>query len=159
MGKGFFSSAKSFVKNVAMHTRNVVSGEERAGEALARVGADSRKLGRALAADVKKSESAEEAHQLLKKGRAHYNKHDYDGAERCFRKALELDSGCTLACTYLGHTLYKLHRHDDALKAWKRAYRLDPSSEAGIKALQKLKMISRRGTQLLADLEDQLDKE
>lgn len=151
MRKGFVSSTKSYAKNLAAHVRHVVTRKETPGEALTRIKSDSKKLKRSLTSSDS-SDSHKDAIRLVKRGRARYNAHDYEEAEECFQSAIAEDPDYALALTYLGHTLYQMRRTNEAMAAWQRAYLVDPTSRAGLKALKKLRHVAKGGTGAVHEL-------
>ncbi|MBW7866524.1 MAG: tetratricopeptide repeat protein [Candidatus Hydrogenedentes bacterium] len=75
-------------------------------------------------------------------GTERYNRHEYLKAEEAFMKALEEDPGYARAHLYLGNTLHKLGRQEEAAAQWKKAVIVEPDSESAEKARQKLDGIS-----------------
>ena len=157
MGKGFLSSAKSFAKNVALHTRGLVKGEESVRDALTGVGRDSKKLTRTLHGSVKKEdEKTLHTNALVKKGRERYNAKDYGAAEKCFREALMEDPHQIWAMLYLGHTFYQQGRAAEAIVSWRRAHAEDPVSEAGLKAQRKIQHVEKATSDTVKELQERL---
>lgn len=157
MGKGFFSSAKSFAKNVALHTRGWVKGEESVKDALSGVGRDSKKLSRTIHRSGKNEESnSQRADLLVKKGRERYNAKDYSAAEKCFREALTENPHQIWAMLYLGHTFYQMGRAADAIGSWQRAYAEDPVSDAGLKAQRKIQHVEKATSNTVKELQERL---
>jgi len=154
MGKGAFRSAGTFVKNLVGHGQRIVARKETVREALGRVKDDSTKLGHALSrGDARKPERAR-AQAMVKRGRERYNAKDYPAAEECFRGALTEDPKCVWAATYLGHTLYQMGRLSEATNAWRRAYAMDPASDAGLRAQRKLQHVEKHQADVISDLRD-----
>ena len=157
MAKGFLSSAKSFAKNVAHHTRGLVKGEESVRDALSGVGRDSKKLKRTIQGSGKKeNENTQRADALVKKGRERYNTKDYAAAEMCFREALTEDAHQIWALLYLGHTFYQQGRAAEAIAAWQRAYAEDPVSDAGLKAQRKIQHVEKATSKTVKELQERL---
>ena len=151
MGKGIFSSTKSYAKNLATHVRRLLTRQETAGEALTRIKSDSLKLKHSLGSS-ESDKGSKEALRLLRKGRTYYNAQDYDAAETYFQNAVAQDPQCTLALTYLGHTFYQTNRLKEAKAAWQRAYTSDPHSRAGMKALKKLRHVAKGEAEVIQEL-------
>jgi len=78
---------------------------------------------RALALD----DTLAEAHNALATAKADYD-WDWPGAEREFRRAIELNPGYATAHQWYGRLLSELGRHEEALAEIKRAQELDPLS-------------------------------
>jgi TolB-like protein/Tfp pilus assembly protein PilF len=68
-----------------------------------------------------------EAHTSLAAIRGYYD-WDWEGAEREFRRALELDPGCATARQWYAEFLTQMGRHDEALAEIQRALEVDPLS-------------------------------
>jgi len=68
-----------------------------------------------------------EAHNALATAKADYD-WDWPGAEREFRRAIELNPGYATAHQWYGRLLSELGRHEEALAEIKRAQELDPLS-------------------------------
>lgn len=152
MPKGFAESVRSFAKNLVSHVSKLVTRQERAGDAWKSFREDTRKLRHAFSGGEGKDAHGRAVH-LVKKGREEYNKKRYPAAERYFRDALIEDPEYALALTYLGHALYQMGHMDDAMRAWNRAYTLEPASEAGLNAKKKLDLMKRRVNETLEQLE------
>jgi TolB-like protein len=80
---------------------------------------------RALALD----DTLAEAHHSLALIKA-WGDWDWPGAERQFRRALELNPNAAWIYTYYAHLLLRLKRFDEALVEARRGYELDPLSAA-----------------------------
>jgi tetratricopeptide (TPR) repeat protein len=157
MSKGFFSSANTYFRNMIAHLRLVTARQEGLRNAWAAIVRDARKVKHTLV----RSEAGDrhrKAVKLVKAGREKYNAKHYTAAERLFRRAIEQDPQYMLPVAYLGHALYKLGAVEEAIGAWKRAYAADPSSEGGIKALEKLHAIQRQKTEVVESLEQQIKR-
>jgi tetratricopeptide (TPR) repeat protein len=155
--KGFLPSAKSYTKNLVAHTWLLMRRKETVGEAWESVARDSEKLKRTLESEDLNDARTRASH-LVKEGRRKYNAKDYQTAENCFRSAILEDPRHTWAVTYLGHALYKLGRLNEALAAWQRAYAMDPTSDAGLRAQQKLRHVERQTRDLVAHLEEHTNR-
>lgn len=55
-----------------------------------------------------------------------YEKGDYEGAEKEFKKALDLEPDNPLYISYMGKTYFQMERYNDALYYLNRAWSLDP---------------------------------
>jgi tetratricopeptide (TPR) repeat protein len=158
MGRKFLTGVKTFAKNVRFHAKRVVARNESAVEALQMLRQDSKKLAGMLAPPEILPENRKHAQKLLDKGRDRFNARDYEAAEKLFRSALAEDPGCGWACTFLGHTLYHQGRHQDAIAAWQRAYKMDPVSDAGLKAQKKLEHVQRTQSDYLAAYQERMGR-
>lgn len=156
MPKKLIAGVKTFAKNVGLHAKRVATREESPVEALTLLRHDSKKLARIVAPPEVVPENRKHAQKLLSKGRERFNSRDYVAAEKLFRQALAEDPTCIWACTYLGHTLYHQGRHKDALTTWKRAYEMDPASEAGLKAQKKLQHVERAQSDYISAYQERL---
>lgn len=157
MRKGFFSSTRSYAKNLAAHVRHVLTRRETPLEALSRIKTDSLKLKHSLNSSDS-GDGHRRASEWVKKGRARYNAGDYEKAEHYFQSAISEDPECVWALTYLGHTLYKMNRLQDATAAWQRAYMTDPASTAGLKAMKKLRHVAKSGADVVSQLKERLER-
>ncbi len=157
MAKPFLAGAKSYSKNFLRHVGWVFSRQEGVPHALRAIGRDFRKLFRTLGGRAEPSQR-EVAVFLAKKGREAYNEHRYDEAERQFRRAIHADTTYGLAHTYLGHTLYKLGRLNEALTAWGQAIEVEPGSQAAAEAQQKIARVTQKRQDLTAWIEDRLER-
>jgi tetratricopeptide (TPR) repeat protein len=153
MAEGFLPSAKNYVKNLSIHLRLFLRRKESLREVWQRVARDAKRTAEPVV-DIDLSTPRARAVQLVKSGRTKYHARDYETAEKCFRSALLEDPRFTLALTFLGNALYKQGHHDDATAAWQRAYTLEPTSDAGLKAYQKLKHLGLAGSNGVAQLEE-----
>jgi serine/threonine-protein kinase len=68
-----------------------------------------------------------EAHTSLAGIKSDYD-WDWEGAERAYRRALELDPGCAAARQWYAEFLTQMGRHDEALAEIQRALEIDPLS-------------------------------
>ncbi len=157
MGKGFVSSTRSYAKNLATHVRHLLTRRETAKEAFIRIKNDSKKLKHALGGSDS-GDGHKKAVELVKKGQARYNAGDYEKAEQYFQHALTEDPQYGWALTYLGHTYYQMQRIQEATSAWQRAYYLDPSSTAGLKAMKKLRHVTQAGDEVVQALKERLER-
>lgn len=144
MPKGIIRSTKSYLKNLVHHTGRVLARQETMSEALARIREDSRKLKQSMLARSESSESRGRAVRLVQEGQKRYNTKQYDAAEKLFRNAIVEDPEYGFAHVYLGHTLYKKGYMKEALASWQRAHDIDPSSEAGLKAMKMIRRTERK---------------
>lgn len=154
--KGFIGSLKSFTKNLSRHVSGVVMRKESRQDARRRILSDGKKLMQSLRSHESKEKQRCGA-EWLKRGTRKYNKKEYDQAEACFRRAVDEDPKCVAAVTYLGHTLYQKNLMDDALRAWKKAYAMDPASSAGQKAMRKVRHVEKMQRDVLAQIRGRLD--
>lgn len=154
MSKGFFSSAKSYGKNLAKHVQRLTSKQESTVDALKGVVRDTKKLGKAAAGPKETMTDRKEAVHLTKNGRKAYNTKNYDAAEDFFRRAIIADKGYALGYTYLGHTLYQKKRQEEAVSYWNKAIQADPSSEAAAKARKKIGHVEKSEKKCIEELED-----
>lgn len=152
MPKPILSAARTFVKNLVKHTELVIGKGESAQEAIKAINKDARKL-KHMAVDGEDRKDHKSALRLVEKGRKAYNAKDYTLADDYFRRALEADSKCSLAYTYLGHTMYQLNRQQEAVTFWQRAIAVAPDSEGAVKARQKLQIIEKKKQDVLKELE------
>ena len=155
MPKGFISSARSYVKNVWGHTKLVATREETISAAFGDLARDVKKL-KATVVDIDVEGAHGKAVQLVKAGQRKYNAQDYVTAEKCFRSATFEDPHYALAVTYLGHSLYKLGRTQEAVHAWQRAIEIDPDSYAAKRARRKLQHVQTGEAKLISELEERL---
>ena len=143
MAKAWVWSVKSYLGNVTEHLRRVVTRKEGLEEALADLSGEPQKPKPSrVVADL--NDPRGRAVELVTAGRRKYAAKDYVTAEKCFRSAMLEDGRYALAITYLGHALYRLGRTEEAVAAWRRAFAMEPNSEAGLKAYQKLKHMERQ---------------
>lgn len=85
-----------------------------------------------------------------------YNRHEYLKAEDSFTRAIGEDPGYARAHLYLGNTLHKLGRQDEAAAQWKKAVIVEPDSDSAQKARQKLDGISSGIRSVTRSLEEWL---
>ena len=143
MAKGVKDTVRTFLHNLGIHAKWVLTGKEKAGHALKGVTKDSRKLSQSVAGSLK-GHDHDRAVVYVKQGRRAYNDRRYTVAEEEFREAIITDPSYALAHTLLGHTLYQLGRPKEAATYWERAIEIDPKSEAADKARRKLAMLENQ---------------
>lgn len=157
MSKGILRSTKSYVKNAGIHVWRVITRVESVGDALDGVRKDTSKLRGAASRHERPSRADQsEAKRLLNEGRQAYNGGDYEKAEKFFRASLIEDKRYAWAMTYLGHSLYKQNRRDDAVEAWNKAVDLAPDSDAAAKARKKLQHVAKQQTRLHRELDERI---
>jgi tetratricopeptide (TPR) repeat protein len=158
-----FSSAKSYCKNIGLHAWSLIRRRETISEAAGRFATDTKKLAHVITGAVKENRANEhdsrKAEKLIKVGRDKFNAKNYAVAEKCFREALHCDPQAGWALTYLGYTLYHMGQSDDALAAWGRAYALDPASEAGLKAMRKIRHVEKVKKEIINTLAERIDRD
>lgn len=98
----------------------------------------------------------QKAAKLTESGRRYYNKSSYTAAERFFRNASAVDPQYALPVAYLGNALYKQGKYEEAVFAWSHAYALDPDSEGGKRAQEKLRMMQAQQTGVVRELEERV---
>lgn len=147
----------TFLKNLWAHVKRITTRREHVREALDAIRADVRKLAKAFEAPDS-AERRRRARTHLRAGRERYNNRDYAAAETFFREALLEDPRCTLAATYLGHTLFQCGRLSEAKAAWTRAYDQEPNSDAGQKALAKLRLAEKQGSDVVAEMQERVER-
>jgi Tfp pilus assembly protein PilF len=152
------SGSKTFAKNLGKRIGWVVTGHQKAGEALAGVSKDAAKLKRA-AQEAARSNHHKEAARLTELGREAYNLRNYVAAEDYFRQAIAADRRFALAHTYLGHALYKQGKLTEAMSCWHRAIQADPNSEAAGKARSKLLYVEKKQLSASHELMDRPQRE
>ena len=99
-----------------------------------------------------------QASALLERGRKHYNKKNFEKAERYFRKAVLADESYPLAHYYLGLSLYKRDDATGAIKAWKRTREIAPTDPAAFKAERKIEYAQKHLNRALSELEGRARK-
>lgn len=147
-----------FLRNLGIHARLVLAKRETLAEAWAEIRRDSQKVKGTVTRNSDKNVRHRKSARLAERGRKQYNAGKYVEAERLFRDAIIEDPNYALPHTYLGHTLYKQDRLDEALAAWKRAYIVDPASEEGQKAWKKLQGVGHKASKVVEDLEARIRK-
>jgi len=157
MGKGFFSSAKSYAKNIGKHVGWLIVRREGPRQAMRGLAQDSKKLGRSLKRATTTGDH-DEAIRLVRKGRELYNGGLFEDAERVFRDAVRADKHCALAYTYLGHALYKQERVKAAVTLWNKAIDAAPGSDAAEKARRKIAMVDGQKRTIKKWVEERLEK-
>ncbi len=153
MARKLVVTLRRFAKNLALHTRSVITLKESLADAAKAIRSDSEKV-RATVGDLSATSGKHrKAAKLAERGRNEYNQGRYSEAERYFRDAIIEDSHYVLPVTYLGHALYKQGKYGDAMGAWQRAYTLDPNSEEGQAAWRKMQGVKRKEKGAVSDLE------
>jgi len=157
MAKGFFSTLKTYRKNVVGHVRYVASGKETLGHAVKEVRSDSGKLLHSVSKKTKGENSAHKrAVQFTKQGREFYNNRNFEKAERAFRNAAVEDPAYARPLLFLGNTLYKMSRASEAVVAWRRAYEAEPSSEVGQEAQRRIELMEKQKNDVVKQLEERI---
>ena len=156
MPKDIESYVGAFVRNTFGHLGQFVSGKETLGEMLGAFARDIRKFKRFFRFSGS-SRRQVEARRLVEQGRQHYNQKRSEEAERTFRDAIIEDDSYALAHTYLGYTLYKQKRPQEAALYWQQAIEIAPKSDAARKAGEKLKVLRSQKGKIDAWLEDYKD--
>ena len=100
-----------------------------------------------------------EASALLERGRKQYNRKNFEKAEEYFRGALTADEAYVRAHYFLGLALYKRDDAAAAVRAWKRAGKLDPSDPFAAKAEGKIRYVQNHMNRAIRKLEDRIRKE
>lgn len=144
MSRSIFYMTQTFVENAVKHLARAVSRGESVGEAASGIRRDARKLRRAFASSRGDKGDRREAASKVEEGRQHYNQKRYERAEEAFRDAILSDPSYGLAYTYLGHTLYKTGRTNEAVLYWQQALDKDPGSDGARKASRKLRMMDEK---------------
>jgi tetratricopeptide (TPR) repeat protein len=155
MAKGFFSSSITFAKNLSKHASLVASRKESVREAWAEITQDTQKL-KYTVTGSKTPLNHRKAAQLAAQGRKAYNKGRFEKAEQNFRHALTYDPEYSLPQLYIGHTLYKLGRIEQAMAAWQRTIEMDPLAEEADTARRKIQHVSRRQADTVEHLKQRL---
>lgn len=107
---------------------------------------------------VELDEQLAEAHTALGNIKVLYE-WDWTGAEREFRRALELDPGSLDAHTYYGTLLMHWGRHDEAIREGQRAVQFDPLSSKTQSFLGRFLYRARRYEEALPHLERAVELE
>jgi tetratricopeptide (TPR) repeat protein len=154
MSKGILRSAGTALKNAVRGAVEMSRGQRSLEEARDKLVRDARKLARQFHGDSKDESGYwhAESVKLVEEGRKAYNNKHYEKAEGLFRQAITHDASHAWAHTYLGHTLYKLGRTEEAVTAWKHAVKADPSSQAAERAQEKLDRVSQAAHQTAEQL-------
>lgn len=149
-------TTKTFVKNLAKHAKWVLKRDESISEAIEGIRNDSKKLARTVKQGAP-STSGKTARKLTEEARHAYNEHRYADAEELLRTAIVEDSKYALAYTFLGHTLYKQKKVEEAVRYWTKATVIDPESEAAKRAQRKITMAGKQHKQLNTWLAEYMD--
>ena len=157
MAKSLSKRLKTFFHETGRHLARAVRREEPAGEALAEIWAQTRRLGRG-ARGRHRSKGRQEAVNFAKRGTQAYNRREYAQAEALFRKAIEDDPHYARAHTYLGNALYKQTRVLEAVQQWQIAIRVEPDSEAAQEAQEKIFRLQQHRTQHLNEVIDEMQR-
>lgn len=155
MQRGLARRVWTYLKNLGIHLALVARRRESLREAWAAAARDARKLGRPAQKPESKG-NRREAMALVEKGRREYNVGQDRLAEGLFRDALHADSNYALAYTYLGNTLYRQGRAQEATHYWTRAIVAEPDSDAARKARLKLQRVARKKAEFNEWLDDRL---
>ncbi len=99
-----------------------------------------------------------EASSLLERGRKYYNRKNFEKAEEYFRGALEADEAYVRAHYFLGLARYKRDDAEGAIKAWKRAAKLNPSDPFAAKADRKIRYVQGHLNRAINELEGRIRK-
>ncbi len=140
-------TAKTFIKNVVKHGKWVITRNESMVEAVDGIRKDSKKLAKTVKTGAP-STSGKTARKLTEEARHAYNEHRYESAEELLRTAIVEDPKYALAYTFLGHTLYKQKKVEEAVRYWTKATIIDPDSDAAAKAQRKIVMAGKQHKQL-----------
>lgn len=154
MAKGFLGSAKSYTKNLGKLFWRVATREEAASDVLDHLKRDTQKLKHSMERRDSSKGNHKAASRLVDDGRLAYNGGHYGQAEDYFRRALIEDHTYTWAYTYLGHSLYKQGRRDEAVVEWERAIKCDPDSDAANKARRKIQHVEKSKYRTAQELEE-----
>lgn len=153
--KTFISGAVTYVRNVGKHIQRVATREEGAGEAVAGLSRDAKKLAR-LSTKKESSSGHKRAKALAKKGREAYNNGSYKEAEQLFHDAVLEDAHYALAYLHMGDACYQLSNYSEAIAAWRHAIAADPGSDAAAKAQAKLHRVEASKERTVRELQDRL---
>ncbi len=140
-------TTKTYVKNLVKHAKWVMKRDESILEAIDGIRKDSKKLARTVTTNAT-STGGKTARKLTEDARHAYNEHRYESAEELLRTAIVEDPKYALALTYLGHTLYKQKKVEEAVRYWTKATIVDPDSDAAARAQRKLTMAGKQHKQL-----------
>lgn len=108
------------------------------------------------AAKTEAIENHKKASRLLEHGRKHYNKRRYKKAQRYFAGAVSYDPEYALAYYFQGLVRYQLNFSDAASASWKQAIKVDPGSEAALKAKEKIERVHSQTVRVVDELEQQI---
>ncbi len=140
-------TTKTYVKNLVKHAKWLITRHETVSEAVEGIRKDSKKLVKTVANGAHTS-GAKTARKLTEEARHAYNEHRYESAEELLRTAIVEDTKYALALTYLGHTLYKQNKVEEAVRYWTKATIVDPASDAAQRAQRKITMAGKKHRQL-----------
>lgn len=94
----------------------------------------------------------------LNQGIRLYNAKRYSEALRTFEESLDYDAQYSRAHLYYGNAQYKLRNYGEALAAWQCVLRIDPKSEVGEKAREKLEIVRSKNGQAIQEIQEQLKR-
>ena len=151
MARSLTHDRQVFVANLWKRVKRVAQRREPPMDAIRGIGEDFHKLRHGYKVS-RRSDEEKEARRLLKKGRKAYNEKNYSDAENYLMRALEHDEQLAWAHCFLGYTLYKLGRPDEATNHWNRAVVCDPNSDAADKARKKLEGLNAKRRETLEDM-------
>ena len=155
MPKGLVSTAVTYAKNLTKHARRVATGAESAKAAMAGLSRDTKKLKHKLAGPKGEGDHRRSA-KMAERGRAAYNRKEYEKAEERFRLAIIEDPEYALPRLYLGDALYKQGRLDEAVSCWKHTIRAAPRSDEAAKARQKIDHVEANMRSVVSQMERKL---
>jgi len=154
-------TTKTYLKNLAKHAKWIVTRNESVGEAIQGIRKDSKKLAKTVTTGAPTT-GGKTARKITEEARHAYNEHRYESAEELLRSAIIEDPKYALAFTYLGHTLYKQGKIEEAVQYWTKATIIDPDSDAAKRAQRKITMAGKQHNQVgtwLAEYVNRLKKE
>lgn len=140
-------TTKTYLKNLVKHAKWLVTRNETVSEAVEGIRKDSKKLAKTVANGAP-SGAQKIARKLTEEARHAYNEHHYESAEELLRTAIVEDSKYALALTYLGHTLYKQDKLEEAVRYWTKATIAQPDSDAAQRAQRKITMVTKKHVQV-----------
>ena len=140
-------TTKTYLKNLMKHAKWIITRDESVGEAIEIIRKDSKKLAKTVSTGAP-STGGKTARKLTEEARHAYNEHRYESAEELLRTAIVEDPKYALAFTYLGHTLYKQKKIEEAVRYWTKATIVDPESDAAARAHRKLALAGKQHKQL-----------
>jgi tetratricopeptide (TPR) repeat protein len=150
-------TTKTYFKNLVKHTKWVITRNESVGEAIQGVRKDSKKLAKSVTTGPPTT-GGKIARKMTEEARHAYNEHRYESAEELLRSAIVEDPKYALAFTYLGHTLYKQRKIEEAVQYWTKATIIDPESDAAKRAQRKITMASKQHNQVGTWLNEYMNK-
>ncbi|MFA7693645.1 MAG: tetratricopeptide repeat protein [Candidatus Hydrogenedentes bacterium] len=102
------------------------------------------------------SDRRKAAIRYLNQGIHFYNEKRYAEALAAFEQAVDYDPQYGRAHLYYGNTQYKLHNHEEALASWNCVVRMEPHSESGVKAQEKLDTVRSKEKQTVREIQEHL---